>query len=162
MLAKAKVDKPFSFLARSQGYKCHEYNGVFRPSKIYGYKSLLRNTKWLLMLPVSINSAYRVIKGTKCDIVHLNAFLNFIPLIASKLARKKVIFHLIGDHYPKWLVKRLHFILVLADKLQTYYLESAHSRNAVIYEPIRYNFIIENVANYTPAKDWLSFIEIAK
>lgn len=190
MVAKAKGDKPFSNLARNQGYKCHEYNGVYRPSRVHGYKSLLRNIKWLLMMPVSIISAYRIIKGTKCDIVHINGFLNLIPLIASKLASKKVIFHLIGDHYPKWAVQRLHFLLILADKrlfiankLQTYYLESANTRNTVVYEPIRYDlssassvntkditdefnisdydYVIGNVANYTPAKDWLSFIEIA-
>ena len=191
LVAKANGSRPFSKLSYNNGFKCLNFFGVYRPSHFRNFNSVLRNLKWLLLLPISIFSCYHSIKKSRCSIIHINGFLNIVPLISAKIAGKKIIFHLIGDHYPRLVIKKLNFLLnfsdlniFIANKLRDYYLVSNSKKNLVVFEPTPtkdfeiksdkvnkiinefnlndFDYVIGNVANYTPIKGWDSFLQVAK
>jgi glycosyltransferase involved in cell wall biosynthesis len=70
-------------------------------------RAVLHNLIYLITTPFSILSCWLSIRKSDAEIVHINGLLNLIPGFAARLAGKKVVWHLIGDHYPRWLVKLL-------------------------------------------------------
>ncbi|MFA9392682.1 MAG: glycosyltransferase family 4 protein [Prolixibacteraceae bacterium] len=191
LVAKEKDIGPFSKIAIIENYNIYYYNGVSRPGNIKSFKGILKNIKWLLLLPFSISSAYKQIRASNCQIIHINGLLNIAVLIASLISRKKTIYHLIGDHYPLFLIKSLRpfmklpsKLVFIAEKLSQYYLGNKTIDYDIIYEPITRStinladkekdkikselgipldsIIIGSIGNITPAKDWLTFIEVAK
>lgn len=191
LVAKSEGARPFTKLCKEEKIKTWVFSGVYRPSRIKDLKSFLRNVKYIVELPISIFSAIVAIKNSKCDIVHVNGLLNIVPFIAAKLIGKKICYHVIGDHYPKlliWLTKPFFLLsdtnIFIANKLKAYYNPfCSESKNFTLYEPLPINisktsksdnsfiwkefgletkdFIVGNVANYTPAKGWDNFLDIA-
>ncbi|PIE89155.1 MAG: hypothetical protein CR997_12835 [Acidobacteria bacterium] len=115
------------------------YFGLYRPRK-----ACWHNLKWILGLPFSVLSCWRAIRQLDADIIHTNGLLNIAPAIAARLARRKVIWHLIGDHYPKWtvkavmpLVKRLsHKMVFVAERMLNYYSAKGSNKAVSILEPV--------------------------
>ena len=183
-------DKPFSKKARSAGFRCFHYIGINRPSSFRNAKTIFKNLLYVLFFPISIVSSLYIMLISKANVVHINGFLNIVPLISAKIFRKKTVYHLIGDHYPTYIVKRLGFFLKISDEnvfiansLKEYYSAGKSLKGKTIYEPIPknnfkidnykiknikqefnildYDYIVGNVANYTPVKGWEYFIDIA-
>jgi len=76
-------------------------------------RAVLHNLVYLITTPLSILSCWFSIRRSGAEIVHINGLLNLIPGFAARLAGKKVVWHLIGDHYPRWLVKFLTPLIAL-------------------------------------------------
>jgi len=54
-----------------------------------------------VLFPISL---MREMRGSDIDIVHVNGLLGMRAVIAARVCGKKVIWHLVGTHYPKSLV----------------------------------------------------------
>jgi glycosyltransferase involved in cell wall biosynthesis len=100
------------------------------PHKFRGVKEFLINIKWLATLFSSIFSFSRLIVKENIDIVQVNGLFGFQAAFAAKAMRKPLVWFLIGNVYPKWIVRVLmplvtkmaQKIVLISDKLREYYL----------------------------------------
>lgn len=62
---------------------------------------------WLALAPLRLPFLAWTLRRSGCQLLHLNGLLHFLPALAGRLAGLPCLWHLIGDHYPKWLVRLL-------------------------------------------------------
>lgn len=180
-----KGSRVFSDEASRQGFTAHVIKGTSRPknSKFLLLK-IFSVVNYITQLPVSIFSCVRLIRSIRPDIVHVNGLMNIVPIIASKPFRKiRCLHHLIGNHYSKPILSVYSLLSQLADdhiyisaKLQDYYTRYIPALGHILMEPIPRGIVqrellrseltkitvIGCVANYTPAKNWDLWIEVAQ
>jgi len=101
-------------------------------------KSIVGFLKWKITFIPQILRLKRLIKKENPDVVHCNASWQWKGVIASKLAKKKVVWHLNDTKMPfyikivfKYLVKKVDGIIVAGSRVKGYYL-----KNFIIEKPI--------------------------
>lgn len=62
---------------------------------------------WLALAPLRLPVLAWRLRRAGCQLLHLNGLLHLLPALAGRLAGLPCIWHLIGDHYPRWLVRLL-------------------------------------------------------
>lgn len=137
----------FGEITRKNGIKLYQVH-ISVPKFFNSFKSLLDNIKWLVFLPFSTLEIYKVIKKEDVDIVHVHGLFSIPGGIAAKLSSRKLVWHLLGSVYPKWLIKLLmpfvekisdHMIFI-AHGLCEYYLGSKMNKlshkYSIIYEGV--------------------------
>jgi len=62
---------------------------------------------WLALAPLRLLLLAWRLRRSGCQLLHLNGLLHLLPALAGRLAGLPCIWHLIGDHYPRWLVRLL-------------------------------------------------------
>jgi glycosyltransferase involved in cell wall biosynthesis len=102
---------------------------------------------FLLMCPHNLYKICRIIKREEIDIVHVNGIMNILPVLAAKLTKAKVLWHL-NDTQSPWIVKKLCLrplelcsdkIAVTSKSVSEYYLDSdtkLHTKPVVLGVPI--------------------------
>ncbi len=136
---------PFSLEAADLGFDLVRVEASPRPRRPRDLASLWFNVRWIASLPAAITRFGRALRKADPDIVHVNGLLNLVPAVAARLQGRRLVWHLIGDHYPLPVVRLLrplvrllsHRIVVIARKLERYYMGASNVRNVeVIYEPV--------------------------
>jgi len=136
---------PVSRAARKEGLRVFQYEGIHRPRRFHDVESFMHNLKWLFTFPIAVMRASRIIVQSGADIVHVNGLLNLVPAVAARLTGRRLVWSLIGDHYPKAVVSMLrpllrvlpHRRVVLAEAMKKYYFaDGDFDQGIVIREPV--------------------------
>lgn len=90
---------------------------IQRPSIPNSIDNLIRFLKYCIRFPLSLLEAYRIIKKEMPDIIQVVGFISIQEaIIASLCFRKRFIWNLIGDMYPKPLIRFFQPLINLASK----------------------------------------------
>ena len=175
----------FTDEARRQGFTSEIIKGFSRPRNAVRRRQKLINViKYCCQLPSSILSCVKLIRQVGPDVVHVNGLMNVVPIIAAKPFRRvRCVHHLIGNHYSDTILFCYSFLSRFADDhiyispiLRRYYTAFIPKQGHLLMEPIPRNIVqrralredipgirvIGCVANYTPAKNWDLWIDVAK
>lgn len=147
---------PFSNEVKNNGFKVYP-SYIQSPKFFDSIYNILHNIIWALLFPVAVIQICMIIKRERVDIVHVNGLLALQPVLAAKLMKKKIIWHLIGTLYPKPLlrliqplyVKWADKIVFISEKTADYYLMDIDIKNKteIIYEPVDVTFFnIEKIS----------------
>jgi len=134
----------FTSEALKKGFKVYKTN-VLRPVYITNKKSLIHMVKWLLNFPKNLIETYKTIKLEQPDIIQINGLICIQEAIVSSfIDRKKFVWVLISNLYPRIVVSILFPLIRLASfrifvsaKLIRYYFGKRNDK--VIYEPVDTN-----------------------
>ncbi|MCT9098185.1 glycosyltransferase family 4 protein [Haloarchaeobius sp. HME9146] len=77
------------------------------PKEFDSLSSVLSNVMWVLGFMFSVWSIRNEIKETSPDVVHLNGLLVLQPAVAAALEDVEIVWYLVSDIYPEWLVRLL-------------------------------------------------------
>lgn len=80
---------------------------AYRLRRVRGLATLWHDVRYALVFPLEVWRAVSLMRREGCHVVHVNGLLNLVPAVAARFARKKLVWHLIGDHYPRSLVRLL-------------------------------------------------------
>lgn len=137
-----KGDGDFCDKARKKSFRTFQII-LLSPKYLTDVHSILENLKWIITFPISIILICRIINRENIDIVHLQGLLNFQAAIAAYIMRKKIVWHLVGSMYPRFLVVLLmpfvillsNHIIIIANKMGDYYFQgrTISSKVSVIY-----------------------------
>ena len=180
---------PVSTAAREKGLRVFEYQGLHRPRAFRNVESILHNLQWVFSFPIAVARACDCIQRVDPDIVHVNGLLNLIPAVAAKLTGRQLLWHLIGDHYPKPVVRMLRPVVVrmadeiavLSRRMKKYYFGEKKIDCILLHEPVdleRFDVeegkaprlldefgieasqpVVGSVGKISPAKGWLYFLD---
>lgn len=137
----------FTSRARREGFRAHQVQ-LRNPKTGVGPEAVWANVVWLLTFPVAVFAVRRVVRKEHADVVHVNGLLGLHAALGGRLAGRKVVWHLIGAIYPRWLlivlvpVVRLLAarIVVISGAMGRYYLGAKHAlpaeRAVIIHEPV--------------------------
>lgn len=97
-------------------------------------RSFISVLESIAIFPISVYKISKIIKNENIDIVHVNGLLSFQGSVAALITRRKIVWHLIGNLYPRYLVLALMpFVRLLADdmifvanRLSDFYLNSPY------------------------------------
>jgi glycosyltransferase involved in cell wall biosynthesis len=171
--------------ATNQGFSVRIVKGKSRPrNESYYLSKIVSIVSYACTLPVAIYSCLRIIREEKPNIVHVNGLMNIVPIIASKaFGDVRCIHHLIGNHYNKTVLRLYSIIsqlsdehIYISDKLRDYYKKFIPLNGQVLMEPIPRTIVDDSllrkelceiqvvgcVANYTPAKNWDLWLDVAR
>ncbi len=88
------------------------------PHKFKTLKSLLDNTLWIYTFVPSILAMVNLIYKERIDVVQVNGLMGFQAAIAAKITKRRLVWFLIGNVYPRWMIRILMpFVVRLADKI---------------------------------------------
>lgn len=76
----------------------------FRPRLPTSISKTFASVTWLLVLPITIYRIRKILKAEQIDIVHVNGLLCLHAPIAARLSGIPVVWYLLSDMYPAWLV----------------------------------------------------------
>ncbi len=134
----------FSQIAKNRGFLVYQ-TYIESPKYFTSIRNIAKNIFWFLSFPIAVFSIVNIIKKEKVDIVHVNGLLALQGVLAARLAKKPLVWHLISSIYPTFLVSIIRpffnwaerFIFV-ANKTITYYLGNSDDKQkiSVIYEPV--------------------------
>lgn len=122
-LEKHNIETVFLFNEKRRGHipinddKCF----LLKHLQCITKKSTLMNLLlFCLFLPPNLLHIYKIIKSERISLVHTNGLLNLLPVIAAKLSRAKVLWHL-NDTITPMLIKKTFIPLVgvLSDRIAT-------------------------------------------
>jgi len=112
-------------------------------------KSPVKILKWAINLVPEIVRLKKIFKEVNPDIIHCNGSWQFKGVIAGKLAKKKVIWHLNDSKIPflvrvifRRINKNIYNYIFAGDKVKDYYTKYIkHKRHEkVIYAPVNMNY----------------------
>jgi glycosyltransferase involved in cell wall biosynthesis len=183
------VGGPVSTAAREEGLRVFEYQGLHRPRAFRNVESILHNLEWVFSFPIAVARVCDCIQRADPDIVHVNGLLNLIPAVAARLTGRRLLWHLIGDHYPKSVVRVLRPVVVwladeiavLSGRMRKYYFGGKKVDSILLHEPVdleRFDVeegkaprlldefgteasqpVVGSVGKISPAKGWLHFLD---
>lgn len=146
--------RSFSVEAVNAGFKVYIIDAL-RPVFLNDLNSLLKMVKWLTSFPKALVQFYKMFKKERPQVIQINGLVCVQEALAACLiARKKVIWVLISDLYPRFviflLVPLIRFvakIVFVSKKSKRYYL--GVNEDPVIYEPVELNvFNPDNINMY--------------
>lgn len=122
-LEKHNIETVFLFNEKLRGHIPINGNKSFllKHLQCITKKSTLMNLLlFCLFLPPNLLHIYKIIKSERIRLVHTNGLLNLLPVIAAKLSRAKVLWHL-NDTITPMLIKKTFIPLVgeLSDRIAT-------------------------------------------
>lgn len=99
--------------------------------------------KYVLMTPISVRRIYNFLKQSQCAVVHVNGAADICPVVAARLCRVPVVWHLNDTALPKVIAKCLSpvirllstEIVVAAKAVGDHYALSARDYS-VLYAPV--------------------------
>jgi len=110
-------DGGFADKARNDKFKVYQIP-FSNPKYFNGISSTIFNLKWILKSPCTVYIFLKIIKMENIDIVHANGLLCLHAPMAAVLAKRKIVWHLIGSLYPRWILNILvPFIKIIADRI---------------------------------------------
>jgi len=183
---------PVGVAARENGLRVFEYQGLHRPRAFRDVESVLHNLQWVFSFPVAVARACACIQRADPHLVHVNGLLNIVPAVAGRLTGRRLLWQLIGDHYPEPVVASLrpfvkwlaHDVAVLSKTMKEYYFGDEKIDYYLMHEPVdlnRFNFdeekdkyllsefdidpaqpVIGSVGKISPAKGWMYFLDAVR
>lgn len=134
----------FSKVAKDRGFLVYQ-TYIESPKYFTSARNIYKNILWFLSFPIAVVDIVRIIKKENIDIVHVNGLLALQGVIAARLSKKPLIWHLISSIYPTFLVSLIrplfnwaNRLVFVANKTITYYLGNSADKQkiSVIYEPV--------------------------
>lgn len=135
-------DRLFSMEAAKQGFKVYRLDAVRPVETITDVYSLKIMIKWLTSFPKVFAQLYKISKREQIQVIQINGLICIQEVLAMCiLSRKKIIWVLISDMYPRFLIYLLLPIIrcvgkrvFVSRRLTRYYL--GIKDDTVVYEPI--------------------------
>lgn len=134
---------PFKEVAQKNGFLVYD---VLPPQPPWprNLRRICLALNWLIRLPKITKSLANIIANQDIDIVHVNGFLGWHAALAAKIAKKPLIYHVMGTMYPKWLVHMTYLvwaspsakIIATAEEVAKFYLGKRNCRCLVLYDPV--------------------------
>ncbi|MEM1661069.1 MAG: glycosyltransferase family 4 protein [Candidatus Bathyarchaeia archaeon] len=135
-------DRLFSMEAAKQGFKVYRLDAVRPVETITDVYSLKIMIKWLTSFPKVFAQLYKISKREQIQVIQINGLICIQEVLAMCiLSRKKIIWVLISDMYPRFLIYLLLPIIrcvgkrvFVSRRLTRYYL--GIKDDTVVYEPV--------------------------
>ncbi|MCK4454443.1 glycosyltransferase family 4 protein [Candidatus Parcubacteria bacterium] len=140
---KSKGD--FLDIAKNEGFMVYQ-SFIESPKFFSSLKGVGKNILWFLYFPLAVKHIVKVTKKERIDIVHVNGLLALQAVVAARIVKKPIVWHLVSTIYPKSLVLLLrpfitrwaNKIVFVTHKTVFYYLGKKYQKEKVkiIYEPV--------------------------
>ena len=150
-----KSQGDFSYIAKKEGFIVYQ-SFVESPKFFSSLKGVGKNILWFLYFPLAVTHIAKIIKKERIDIVHVNGLLALQAVVAARIVKKPIVWHLVSTIYPKSLVLLLrpfikrwaNKIVFVTHKTVFYYLGKKHQKKIeIIYEPVDIkNFDIKKIS----------------
>jgi glycosyltransferase involved in cell wall biosynthesis len=134
----------FSKIAKDKEFLVYQ-TYIESPKYFTSVRNILKNIFWFLSFPIAVLSIIKIIKKEKVEIVHVNGLLALQGVIAARLVKKPLVWHLISSLYPGLLVSIIRPLFKWANKIvlvtnltRSYYIGDYNNKEkvSIIYEPV--------------------------
>ncbi len=139
----------FSTTLLKNGFKTYKLK-ILRPKMNSTFQSICHNFYWIIGIPRAMLVYLRAVQYERPDVIQINGMVSFQEALSSSLFfRKKTIWALIGNIYPKALIisllplTRLCKTRVFISKKLAYYYFGKIS-DEIVYEPVDSDFFNKN------------------
>ena len=162
VIVTPRSEGEFHTQAISEGFEVYQVS-LFYPRLPRGIKATASNITWATSFPSTVLTLRKVMEKSRVDLVHVNGLLGLQAGIAARLVKLPLLWHLIGDHYPRMavrtlmpLVRKLASQIVLVSKHTKYYYfgdKASCSPVVILHEPVDTNYFAPHkVSPETTAK----------